>query len=86
MSVTFPVQSHRLKWEFLGGIQDSLPLAGLYFPGQHHLLWITTSEEAETQLCKITKKATWCKKVTPSMESFFDLIDFDWFESWRPWL
>ena len=44
--------------------------------------WINTSGEAETQLHKINKQATWLKTVTPSMESFFDLFGVDWFESW----
>ena len=30
-----------------------------------------------SQLCKITEKDTWPKKMIPSMEPFFDLFDFD---------
>lgn len=42
---------------------------------------MNTSGEVETQLHKIIEKASWLKKVTPKMRSFFDLFDFDWFES-----
>ena len=48
--------------------------------------WINLSGEIETQLHKIIGQATWFKKVTASKESFFDLFDFDWFGSWRPWI
>ena len=48
--------------------------------------WINSSGEVETQLQKITKQATWLKTVTPSVGSFFDLLGFDWFGSWGPWL
>lgn len=45
---------------------------------------INTSGEVETQLHKITEKATWLKKVTPSVDSFLDSFDFYWFGSWGP--
>ena len=48
--------------------------------------WINTSGKAETQLHKITEQATWLKKVTPSMGSFFDLFDLSRFGPWGPWL
>ena len=34
----------------------------------------------------MTEQASWLKKMTPSVASFFDLFDFDWFGSWGPWL
>ena len=48
--------------------------------------WINTHVEVETQLHKTTEQAIWLEKVTISMGSFFGLFDFDWFESWGPWL
>ena len=39
--------------------------------------WIDTSEEAETQLHKISEQASCLKRVTPSMGSFSDLFDSD---------
>ena len=39
-----------------------------------------------THLEKITEQDTWFIKVTLSTGSFFNLPDFDWFGSWRPWL
>lgn len=44
-------------------------------------VWNNTSGEVETQLHKITDQATWLQKVTSSVESFFDLFDFEWFGS-----
>lgn len=46
--------------------------------------WINPSGDVETQQRKITEQATWLKMVTPSTESFFDLLDFDWFGSQGP--
>lgn len=42
--------------------------------------------ETESQLHKITKQATWLKKTTCSLGSFFHLFHFDCFGSWGPWL
>ena len=36
--------------------------------------WTEISGEVETQLRKITEQASWLKKVTLSVGSFFDLI------------
>ena len=46
--------------------------------------WVNASGEVETQLHKITEQATWLKKATPSLGSFFDVFGFDWFVSWGP--
>ena len=37
--------------------------------------WINTSVETETQLLWITEQATWLRKVTPLMRSFFNLFN-----------
>ena len=42
---------------------------------------LTVLGEAETQVYKITKQVSWLKKVTPSLETFFHLFDFDHFGS-----
>lgn len=47
--------------------------------------WINTSGEVETQLPKITKKATLFTKMSPSMWSFFNLFDLCCFGSWGLW-
>lgn len=44
--------------------------------------WINTSGDVETQ----AEQASWLKKVIPSMGSFSDLPDSDWFGSWGTWL
>lgn len=43
--------------------------------------WVNTSGEVEIQVHEITEQTIWLEKVTPSMGSFFDLLDFDWFGS-----
>lgn len=53
-------------------------------------LWLTplaaldTSGEAEKELHKIKEQTSWAKKVTPSVGSFFDLFESDWFGSQEP--
>lgn len=46
--------------------------------------WINTSGEAKTQLHKTTERASWLKKVTPSLRLFFDLLDCDCSVYWGP--
>ena len=36
--------------------------------------WIDTSMEGETLLHKITEQASWLKRVTPSLGSFFSIF------------
>lgn len=45
--------------------------------------WVNTSGKVDTQL-HITEQARWLKKVTPSLGSFSDVINSDWFGSWGP--
>lgn len=47
-------------------------------------IWINSLGEVETQLHNVTEQAIWLKKVILSMESSFDLFDFDWFGSIAP--
>ena len=56
------------------------------WPNTTYWIWIDTSGKIETQLHKITKQASCLKKVTYLIESFFDLLDSDWFGSWGPWV
>lgn len=133
MAITFPVLSHRFKWELPGNIHDS----GFASFGRALLPWLgvntnkalvrnfsltlesTTESSANTiaaqwtssdsgQSCPWWEESPWWtfswgrrglgrlkrnyigslhkplgfKKVTPLVGSFFDLFDFDWFESW----
>ena len=47
--------------------------------------WIDTSMEGETLLHKITEQASWLKRVTPSLGSFFSIF-CDWFVDSGLWL
>lgn len=44
--------------------------------------WINTSERLKPDYIRSPHKLLGFKKVTPSAGSFFDLFDFEWFESW----
>lgn len=46
---------------------------------------MNVSRQVQTQSPEITEQATQLKKgLLP--QSFFDLLDFDWFGCWGPWL
>lgn len=49
-----------------------------------HFTWIDTSGTVGI-LPQFNEKARWLKKVTPSMQFFFDLLDSNCFGFWGPW-